>query len=330
MAFSSNSTDYTHFESNPANTKQKRCQATRPSLATPKQSFSEKLGSDLAAGLIKESMPVGESLLDSLNLVDRVAYAKSSTAKTATTTTTTTTETSTTIKEEEILFVSKSPSNSINIPISQDGDKWSSRVDETARNTFYLNDFAAIAALGELIRRHGRVSHMGILDKSYAFFITKDRRAALYYKVKNKIAVIGGDPLCKPDLFPHILSEFAKHRKKQGWGIAFLGAGEAFIEYAKSQKWTTMCFATECVLNPMTNPVLHSNAGKSITRTNKNLMDSAREGITLQMYTPRHGKNPKLQDSLLRCTKNGETTATILRNRKPTLRFMILSLYRIS
>jgi hypothetical protein len=308
MTSFSNNTDNTHFESHPtntknnsANTKLKRRQSTRPSLTTLKQSFSEKLGSDLAAGLIKESKSVGESLLDSLNLVDRVAYAKSSTAKTATTTTTTTTtETSTTIKEEEVILGSESISDSPNIPTSQDGDKWSSRVDKTARNTFYLNDFAAIAALEELIKRHGRVSHMGILDNSYTFFITKDRRAALYYKVKNKIAVVGGDPLCKPDLFPHILSEFAKYRKKQGWGIVFLGAGETFVEYVKSQNWTTMCFATERVLNPMTNSVLHGNAGKSITRTNKNLMDPNKEGIMLHVYTPRHGHNPALQEQLVK------------------------------
>ena len=74
---------------------------------------------------------------------------------------------------------------------------------------------------------------MGILDGSYTFFITEDRKAALYYKVKGKIAVVGGDPLCEASLFPKVLSEFENYRKKHSWGIAFLGAGETFIEYAK-------------------------------------------------------------------------------------------------
>jgi lysylphosphatidylglycerol synthetase-like protein (DUF2156 family) len=117
--------------------------------------------------------------------------------------------------------------------------------------------------------------------------------------VKDKIAVVGGDPLCDPSLFPQILSEFEKYRKKQGFGIAFLAAGETFVEYARKEKWTTMCFATERVLNPMTNPVLQGTAGKSIVRTTKNLLDTKKEGITLEVYTPRLGKNPHLQQQLV-------------------------------
>ena len=49
-------------------------------------------------------------------------------------------------------------------------------------NTFTLSDFAAIAALESLAERYGRVSHMGMLDPSYTFFITQARTAALYFK----------------------------------------------------------------------------------------------------------------------------------------------------
>ncbi|KAF2664737.1 hypothetical protein BT63DRAFT_378989 [Microthyrium microscopicum] len=170
---------------------------------------------------------------------------------------------------------------------------------DLSRETFDLNDFTALASLQELIFKHGRVSHMGILDPSYVFFITKDRRAALYYKIKNKIAVVGGDPLCPPSLFPFVLAEFEKFRKKAGLGLAFLGAGKTFVEYARAQKYTTMCFAFERVLNPMTNPVLHSNAGKSITRTARNLLDSKRDGLKLEVYTPALGKDVILQQQLV-------------------------------
>ena len=140
---------------------------------------------------------------------------------------------------------------------------------------------------------------MGVLDRSYAFFITEDRTAALHYKVKDKVAVVCGDPLCDPSLFPLVLSEFERYRKRKGLGIAFLGAGETFVEYAKSHKWTTMCFGVERVLNPMTNQVLHGNAGKSVTRISKNLLDPKKEGISIEIYTPRLGKNLKLQQQLV-------------------------------
>jgi lysylphosphatidylglycerol synthetase-like protein (DUF2156 family) len=249
-----------------------------------KQTFSQKLGSDLADGLLKDS----RSLEDSMNLVDRVTFVKAS----ANTTSSTTIVTSTALQEQEIVIAEAV--NALNPEAAVDILR-----PKNPRNIFDLDDFAALSALEELIGRYGRVSHMGILDKSYTFFITEDRKAALYYKIKDKIAVVGGDPLCDPSLFPQILSEFEKHRKKQGLGIAFLAAGQTFVEYAKKGKWTTMCFATERVLNPMTNPVLQGAAGKSIVRTTKNLLDAKKEGITLEVYTPRLGKNPRLQQQLV-------------------------------
>jgi phosphatidylglycerol lysyltransferase-like protein len=166
------------------------------------------------------------------------------------------------------------------------------------REIFDLDDFAALASLEDLICRYGRVSHMGILDRSYTFFLTKNRKAALYYKIKNKVAVVGGDPICPPHLFPLVLSEFEKYRKKRGVGLAFLRAGQTFVNYARTQKYT-MCFAFERVLNPMTNPVLHSSAGKSITRIARNLLDPKKGNLTLEVYTPGLGKNAVLQQQLV-------------------------------
>ncbi|KAF7118790.1 hypothetical protein CNMCM5793_008415 [Aspergillus hiratsukae] len=66
-----------------------------------------------------------------------------------------------------------------------------------------------------------------------------------------------GDPLCEPDWFTNLLTEFKEYRKRSGWSIAFIGASEVFAEYAKERRWTTMQFGTERVLNPMTNGVLN-------------------------------------------------------------------------
>ncbi|TVY59625.1 hypothetical protein LSUE1_G009427 [Lachnellula suecica] len=290
-----------------ANTKAKK--ATKKGNATPKpppkpaQTFAEKIGSDLANGLVKDP----KSLKQSLNLIDRVTFVKLPTA----TKTNPTTNTNTTLEEELSILSPRTPTQSEIQSRSSDefgsassvefstADAAHNKQHKKARQVFDLNDFTALASLQELIGRHGRVSHMGILDPSYTFFITKDRTAALYYKVKNKIAVVGGDPLCPLGLFPKVLAEFEMFRKKHGFGIAFMGAGETFVEYIRTQKWTTMCFATERVLNPMTNPVLHGKAGKSITRTSRNLLDPKKEGLTLEVYTPLLGKNAALQQQLV-------------------------------
>src|SRR5271154_306626 len=103
-------------------------------------------------------------------------------------------------------------------------------------NTYTLADFAALSVLSSLVEHFGRVSHMGILDPSYSFFMSKTRDAALYYKVQNKIAVVGGDPLCRPDRYRTFLEEFQQFRKQNGWGIAYLGATDEFVRWAREQK----------------------------------------------------------------------------------------------
>jgi hypothetical protein len=267
---------------------------SREASNMPETTFTEKLGSSLADGLVKDPRLYGNSL----NLVDRVSFVKLPQAAAVQS-----------VEEEEddsadpsFIFDYQPTNETVQKPSKEDGKRSKEyKPRSLSRENFDLNDFTALASLQDLICRYGRVSHMGILDKSYTFFITKDRKAALYYKVKNKIAVVGGDPLCPPHLFPLVLQEFEKYRKKWGLrlGLAFIGAGQTFVDYARSQNYTTMCFAFERVLNPMTNPVLHSNAGRSITRITRNLLDPQKGGITVEVYTPALGKNAILQQQLV-------------------------------
>jgi hypothetical protein len=227
----------------------------------------------------------------SLNLVERLSPAKPTAIFSNTTTTT--------VKEQiavETVLLSRKSSG-----VSSCSEQSRTIPPKYKKNgmIFTLDDFNAIAALEFLAERFGRVSYMGILDKSYSFFVTKARDAALYFKVKNKIAVVGGDPLCHPGQLPTVLAEFKEYRKRFGWGIAVLGATDDLNQYAKSQKWVTMNFGTERVLNPLTNPVLHEKAGKRIVTQNKQLLDPKRGGIILDVYIPSQGKKLQLQEQLV-------------------------------
>lgn len=167
-------------------------------------------------------------------------------------------------------------------------------------NTFTLDDFAALGALSSLVERFGRVSHMGILDPSYNFFMNKSRNAALYYKVRDKIAVVGGDPLCYPDQYQDLLQEFRQFRKKKGWGIAYLGATDDFAQDARQQKkCVTIRFGTERVLNPLTNPIIMEKDGKRLIKQNKALLDPSRGGVRVETYIPSQGKNLIIQEQLV-------------------------------
>ncbi|KAH8782075.1 hypothetical protein BGZ57DRAFT_265411 [Hyaloscypha finlandica] len=106
-------------------------------------------------------------------------------------------------------------------------------------NVYTLADITAVEALSAIVSQFSRVSHMRILDGSYSFFITQDQNAALYFKTKKRICIVGGDPLCSSCLFPVITKEFAEYRKKHHLGIVFVGASEDFLAYAKQCSWTT-------------------------------------------------------------------------------------------
>ncbi|RLM00881.1 hypothetical protein CFD26_106876 [Aspergillus turcosus] len=165
---------------------------------------------------------------------------------------------------------------------------------------FTLDDVAAVGAIKKLATRYGRVSHMGVLDPRYKFFVNKARTAALSFKVHNKVALVMGDPLCEPDWFTNVLTEFKEYRRRFGWSIAFIGASEVFAEYAKEHRWTTMQFGTERVLNPMTNDVLNERAGKRIIVQSKQLLNPSKGNVSLGLYLPAQGEDPDVQRELVR------------------------------
>lgn len=162
-----------------------------------------------------------------------------------------------------------------------------------------LDDFATMDTIKRLAADYGRINHMGVLDRSYSFFMNKAGSAALSFKVENKVAVVQGDPLCDPVFIPSLLAEFEEYRKQFSWGIAFMGASGAIVDYAKEHKWTTMEFGRERVLNTMTNDVLLERSGKRIIVQNRQLLDPRKGGVTLGLYVPSHDNDLELQKKLV-------------------------------
>lgn len=166
---------------------------------------------------------------------------------------------------------------------------------------FRLDDFSTMTAIQRLTAQYGRVAHMGILDRSYRFFVNTMRTAALSFKVQNGVAIVGGDPLCERDMIPGLLAEFSAYRRKHHWEIAFMGASESFVrDFAQPKGWTTIRFGTERVLNPQTNEVLLERGGKRIAVQNRQLLHPHKGGITLGVYAPAvHGVDTQLQTELV-------------------------------
>ncbi|KAJ9651552.1 hypothetical protein H2198_009168 [Neophaeococcomyces mojaviensis] len=277
-----------------ANVKNKRQNRKKPATAKPVL-FHNQFSSEIGQRLVRDT-----SALDPVSVLDRLSRSASepnlrtSAGITAPEQTTTiqhprvnNSETSSELSKYDVRELSNDKSKPKKMP-KYDGI------------TFKLDHFAALAALNSLIEKHGRISHMGILDPSYSFFMNQARDAALYYKIKNKIAVVGGNPLCGLGRVPSLLTEFGKFRKKHGLGIAFLGASGDFVEYAREQKgWVSMRFGAERALNPMTNKVIKEEEGKRIVKQCKQLLDPKRGGMRVDIYAPWQKQDLGLQAQLV-------------------------------
>lgn len=173
----------------------------------------------------------------------------------------------------------------------------STSVDIAAPDAFQDDDIRKL--ITRLAAQYGHVSHMGLLDPSYKFFVNGSRTGVLSYKLQNQVAIVTGDPLCDPAILGDILHEFKVYRKRRRWGIVIMGASEVFMKYARQRGWTAMQFGVERVLNPMDNEILLERHGKRIITQNKHLLDPQKGGISLGIYIPSVRTDPILQRELM-------------------------------
>lgn len=171
-----------------------------------------------------------------------------------------------------------------------------SNLDVTSTDAFHDDNIRDL--ITRLAAQYGHVSHMGVLDPSYRFFVNGARTGALSYKLQNQVAIVTGDPLCDPAAFANILHEFKVYRKRRHWGIVIMGASEVFMKHARQRGWTAMQFGVERVLNPMDNDVLLERHGKRIITQNKHLLDPNKGGFSLGVYMPSVRTDPILQREL--------------------------------
>jgi Phosphatidylglycerol lysyltransferase, C-terminal len=264
--------------------RQPRCQ--QKPAKTAQEKLFEKLGRDLVDQLVSTACQA-----DPLGLPRTLDPQHRSKVQQTTKTMTTTVQCTTATTEET------TPKS--NTSRGQDSASDQSRLKfdhQKGGSVFSLDDVSAIAAVEALIDRFGKVSHMGILDKSYSFFVSENRDTALIFKVSDRVAVVGGDPLCELEKYDTVMAAFADYRKQFNWGIAFLGATLNFARYAQNKKWVTMQFGIERVLNPMTNPLLlETGGGKRMISQNRQLL---RGNMTLGIYRPTQKLDLALQKQL--------------------------------
>ncbi|KAL3428842.1 hypothetical protein BDV09DRAFT_181375 [Aspergillus tetrazonus] len=152
-----------------------------------------------------------------------------------------------------------------------------------------LKDTATEQDAERLALEYGLPSQMGLLDPSYSIFINEQRSGGVCFKIFNKVAVVLGDPLCHATQISALMAEFRLYRRRKRWRVSFLGAGKGLVEYSTSAKEgtsTILQFGHNRVLNPLTNEVIHETSGKRILTQNRQLLNSSKGGLSLDIYAP--------------------------------------------
>ena len=166
---------------------------------------------------------------------------------------------------------------------------------KTPRTAYELEDLNALQSIERLLGQYGRMTHMGVRDHSYHFYLSHSRDGVLSYRLINKVAIISGDPICPVVRYADLLEEFRQHCKTQRWQYAITGASSDMLAVAKDLKWTTVHFAKERAVNVQNNPVLLGAEGKRIRTQCKQLLN---KGTKLGIYCSAYGRKPQLEQEI--------------------------------
>lgn len=100
-----------------------------------------------------------------------------------------------------------------------------------------------------LMRRWGydTISYFALRSDKDLFFL--DDRAFLSYRCMNGIAVVTGDPVGPPGLYPELLGHFRDFCMERGWRVACLGASERGRRDYEGADMRGICYGEEAVIH---------------------------------------------------------------------------------
>ena len=192
---------------------------------------------------------------------------------------------------------------------------------------YSLRDMNAFQSIEALVARHGRMTHMGVRDHNYDFFLNKSKTGVISYRlVDDKVAVISGDPICAVPCYGRLLEEFGVYCKYNKWQWAIQGASKEMADIAKQHGWTTVQYGKERALNVQTNPVLLGSEGKRIRTQCKQLQKTVNVGI----YCPAYTRDHKLETQIVDMYDNWRSSRNTSRSVQAYVTvFDLLSMHRL-
>lgn len=118
-------------------------------------------------------------------------------------------------------------------------------------------------------------------DKAYVF--SPDGRAAIGYRARLGVAVVGGDPIGAPDAFDDAIAEFTELCRRNGWRLAVLGASEKCLPLWRPYGLRPISIGRDVVLDVAT----FSLDGRRFRNLRQAIQRTHNSGVSTEMVSER-------------------------------------------
>ena len=133
----------------------------------------------------------------------------------------------------------------------------------------------------ELIRFYGghTLAFFGLAPENL-HFLAPGGEGLVNYRLRSKVAVVPGDPICAPKAFEHVTRSFLDHCALHDWRVAFYQTYPEHLDTYRSLKLRVFKIGEEAIINPQT----FTLNGPAIANVRTSCRHAEREGITIQWY----------------------------------------------
>jgi lysylphosphatidylglycerol synthetase-like protein (DUF2156 family) len=133
----------------------------------------------------------------------------------------------------------------------------------------------------ELIRCYGAhtLAFFGLSPENL-HFLAPGGEGLVNYRLANNVAVVPGDPICKPKAFEHVTRSFLDHCAHHKWRVAFYQAYPEHLDAYRALRLHAFKIGEEAIIHPQT----FTLCGSAMANIRTSCRRAEREGITIQWY----------------------------------------------
>jgi lysylphosphatidylglycerol synthetase-like protein (DUF2156 family) len=133
----------------------------------------------------------------------------------------------------------------------------------------------------ELIRYYGghTLAFCGLAPENL-HFLTPDGEGLVNYRLVDKVAVVLGDPVCRPDAIEHVTRSFLDFCALHHWHMAFYQAYSEHLVSYRALKLRAFKIGEEAIIHPQT----FTLSGSAMANIRTSSRRAEREGVSIHWY----------------------------------------------